>query len=242
MFEGVGRSLDTERSQRSVWSFGVVVGTMVLCGLLALLPSGSAPPERSRPTEDMVLLFDVPNEPDAEWELPSAPAPRPQPASDIPDTAGRMDTAIPGADPDADSALGDMDTAIPGAEGTEASGPPSSVEPEPDAVPTGSQPDPGSVSQNGQRQDERVWDISLRNRLRATYPRGLRDRGFGDVTCTVEAYIDRDGVTRQAYARRCPAMFRTHARAIIMEASWETFEEADPFVFRKVIIDVPFTL
>jgi hypothetical protein len=37
-------------------------------------------------------------------------------------------------------------------------------------------------------------------------------------------------------------MFRTHARAVIMEARWQTFEEPDPIVFRKVVIDVPFTL
>ena len=217
---------------------------MVLCGLLAVLPSRSGPPEVAAPPDDMVLLFDVSNEPDAEWELPSAPAPRPEPADEIPDTAGRMDTAIPGADPDADSELGELDTAIPGAEGTAASGVPNSGDPQP-AVPRpspASQPNPGSAASNGPPQDERVWDIALRNRLRAPYPRGLRDRGFGDVTCTVEAYVDRDGVTRQAYARRCPAMFRTHARAIIMEARWETFEEPDPFVFRKVVIDVPFTL
>jgi hypothetical protein len=221
-----------------------VAVTAVLCAMLSLLSSRSAAPERIQPPDEMVLLFDVANEPDAEWDLPAAPEPVRVPISDIPDTAGRIDTAIPGADPDADSSPADMDTAIPGVEGTGAVGTPGGVGPEPTPSPGPvSRPASGSAGpKTAVEEEERIWDIALRNRLRPSYPRGLRDRGYGDVTCRVEALVDRDGVTRQAYALRCPAMFRTHARAIIMEASWETFEEADPFAFRKVVIDVPYTL
>lgn len=233
---------------------------MAASAALALWTSADGERPARAMSDDMVLLYDVPNEPDADWVLPPPPEPSlDEPADvsadDVQDTGGLRDTGVWGAEPAPEAVdTGDAGSEAPADEqdGTDGSVGGSNASDEGTRVgrpgpASGSGPGASAVAETpslgGSQQGdaaERVWDLPMRNRLRGRYPPTLARRNLGDVTCKMAAYIDREGELRDYEVLSCPQGFVNAARVALIESRWERFDAPDDFTWRRVEVDVPF--